>query len=387
MNKMKLFEAIDLIDDDLIREAEISSETSTKRSKEDESAITVSGVEVRSGIRWQRIAALASAFILIAGFGGIGALLHKHRPTRHIEPSEVVIPPATESTTAAEDKQTESTEAAAKKEKDKVKETKESTNTAPTTEENEEKKPAAINSHADNDELPANVENNTPEEKPTEPVRTSLAATTKKPATTAKTTTTAKIQPVTNAPSLQDSVVRVTITEINGNTLLVKPVASSVELNSSSLFSLPTSNLASDIKAYIGMELDITYSGGILETYPAMFGNVKNVTIVSEAVTTPTEPWVIHLPCTKESDIAWRPYECPEMFDILRSIQYRQITAAEFAVTDYEAPNTYLIDSNDNNRVYALNFEHKWVMRYGTDGTDCGDAPMPDRLYELFCGS
>ena len=309
MNKMKLFEAIDLIDDDLIREAEISSETSTKRSTEDESAITVSGVEVRSGIRWQRIAALASAFILIAGFGGIGALLHKHRPTRHIEPSEVVIPPATESTTAAEDKQTESTEAAAKKEKDKVKETKESTNTAPTTKANEEKKPAAVNSQADNDELPANVENNAPDEKPTElntePQKTITAPTTQKPVTTAQTTTT---------------IVKTTVSKV---------------------------------------------------TEP----------------TSPTDPWVIHLPCTKASNVTWRSYQCPEMFEILRSIQYRQITAAEFAVTEYEAPNTYLIDSNDNNRVYALNFEHRWVMRYGTDGTDCGDAPMPDRLYELFCGS
>lgn len=167
MNKMKLFEAIDLIDDDLIREAEISSETSTKRSTEDESAITVSGVEVRSGIRWQRIAALASAFILIAGFGGIGALLHKHRPTRHIEPSEVVIPPATESTTETADKQSESTEAATtntqKTSKAEKKETKESTNTVTTNK--ADNKPERDNCNAEDKDENSTSEPNV--EKPT----------------------------------------------------------------------------------------------------------------------------------------------------------------------------------------------------------------------------
>ena len=55
MNKMNIFEAIDLIDDDLIREADISSETSSNRTEEEKAAISVSGVEVRSGIRWQRV--------------------------------------------------------------------------------------------------------------------------------------------------------------------------------------------------------------------------------------------------------------------------------------------------------------------------------------------
>lgn len=112
MNKMNIFEAIDLIDDDLIREADISSETSSNRTEEEKAAISVSGVEVRSGIRWQRIAALASAFILIAVFGAAGALLYKNRPPRNIEPSEILIPPATESTSVTESKQTENTESA-----------------------------------------------------------------------------------------------------------------------------------------------------------------------------------------------------------------------------------------------------------------------------------
>ena len=313
MNKMNIFEAIDLIDDDLIREADISSETSSNLITEDESAITVSGVEVHSGIRWQRIAALASAFILVAGLGAVGALLHKHRPPRQIKPSEVMIPAATEITSETDDKQTESSEAATtdtkKNSKAEKKEKKESTDMVTT--DKADNKPERVDCYADEkDQVPTVTKPDEPAETSTErttaePTKTVSAPTTKKTVTTAKTSTTI------------------------ANTTVPK----------------------------------------VTEPEPT------------------TDEWVIHLPCTKESDIAWSPYECPEMFEILRSIQYRQITAAEFAVTDYEAPNTYLIDSNDNNRVYALNFEHKWVMRYGTDGTDCGDAPMPDRLYELFCGS
>ncbi|WP_028514731.1 hypothetical protein [Ruminococcus flavefaciens] len=376
MNKMKLFEAIDLIDDDLIREAEISSETSTKRSTEDESAITVSGVEVRSGIRWQRIAALASAFILIAGFGGIGALLHKHRPTRHIEPSEVVIPPATESTTAAEDKQTESTEAATKKEKDKEKETKESTNTAPTTNANEEKKPAVVDSQSATDEKKSTVS-----EKGTFP-QTTTKITTKKASTSTVTT----------------------VAETKTNTSKSEIFARLANLNYIPITcdGLPEYKLTTDDGQiywinlhgkYIwknGIDAEAVLPDDIINWLTENINSINmQPTRYYQEEETPdtTEPWVIHLPCTKASNVTWRSYQCPEMFEILRSIQYRQITAAEFAVTEYEAPNTYLIDSNDNNRVYALNFEHKWVMRYGTDGTDCGDAPMPDRLYELFCGS
>lgn len=316
MNKMNIFEAIDLIDDDLIREADISSETSSNRTEEEKAAISVSGVEVRSGIRWQRIAALASAFILIAVFGAVGALLYKNRPPRNIEPSEILIPPATESTSVTEAKQTENTESAITNTKMAVKaeekETKESTNTAST--DKIDNKAERVNCYSDEkDQAPEATEPNesaeTPKErKPAEPATTAIAScpTTQKPVTTARPSATTAVK--TTAPK------------------------------------------------------------------------------VTEAPTT-TEAWVIHLPCTKVSNVTWREYQCPEMFEILRSIEYRQITAAEFAVTEYEAPNTYLIDSNDNNRVYALNFDHKWIMRYGTDGTDLGDAPMPDRLYELFCCS
>ena len=61
MNKLKLFEAMNLIDDDLVKEA---SEDNVKSAADRtaEKNITVSGVEVRSGISWQRIAALVFKF-------------------------------------------------------------------------------------------------------------------------------------------------------------------------------------------------------------------------------------------------------------------------------------------------------------------------------------
>lgn len=317
MNKNDLFKAIDLIDDDLIKEAEIRSETMSKDSKYDNN-ITVSGVEVRrGGIKWQRIAALASAFILIAGFGGLGALLHKNRPVKRIEPSEIIIPAATESTSETADKQTESTEAATtetkKTSKAEKKETKESTNTVTTNK--ADNKPERDNCYAEDESNEPTAQNNTdPDEKAPEVTVTQPVI--------IPTTTAHKPVVTTTAKTTQ------------------KPVTTTAAKPTEPKVAEPT-----------------------------------------------TDEWVIHLPCTKMSNVTWRSYQCPEMFEILRSINYRQITAAEFAVSDYEMPNTYLIDADDNNRVYALNFDHKWVMRYGTDGTDCGDAPMPDRLYELFCGS
>ena len=376
MNKMNIFEAIDLIDDDLIREADIISETSSNLITEDESAFTVSGVEVRSSIRWQRIAALASAFILVAGLGAVGALLHKHRPTRQIKPSEFMIPAATEITSETDDKPTERTEAATKKEKDKEKETKGSTNTVPEVNSKDEKQPANINSGYDTDEQESTVsENGT------------------RPQTTTKITTTKASKSTVT-----------TVTETRTNTSKSEIFARLDNLNYIPITcdGLPEYKLITDDGQiyWINLHGKYIWKNGIdaEAVLPDDIINwlIENIDSINMQLTryyqeeeTPdtTEPWVIHLPCTKESDIAWSAYECPEMFEILRSIQYRQITAAEFAVTDYEAPNTYLIDRNDNNRVYALNFEHRWVMRYGTDGTDCGDAPMPDRLYELFCGS
>lgn len=77
MNKLKLFKVIDLIDEDIIKEAEIN--TNTSHDTENEKNITVSGVDVYHSSKWQKLAALAAAFLLVAGLGTGGALMFRNR--------------------------------------------------------------------------------------------------------------------------------------------------------------------------------------------------------------------------------------------------------------------------------------------------------------------
>ena len=106
-------------------------------------------------------------------------------------------------------------------------------------------------------------------------VTTTIAVTGTQPVTTIT-------MPVFDDPTMQTSVVTVTIMDINGDIVLVKPVDGSPELKSSSKFSLSAKQLPADINPKVGMKLEITYNGGILETYPAMFGNVQKVVEVKE---------------------------------------------------------------------------------------------------------
>jgi len=97
--------------------------------------------------------------------------------------------------------------------------------------------------------------------------------------TTSVTTTT---MPAVDDPIVQTAVVTVTIMDISGDNVLVKPVDDSPELKSSSKFSLSVKQLPAAITPKVGMKLEITYNGGILETYPAMFGNVQKVVEVKD---------------------------------------------------------------------------------------------------------
>ena len=94
MNKQKFFKVIDLIDEDIVREAEIKTEALT--DAESEKAMTVSGVEKYRKITWQRTAAIASAVLLIAGVGTGGALMLKNRPPLLDEVSNVAVTETTE---------------------------------------------------------------------------------------------------------------------------------------------------------------------------------------------------------------------------------------------------------------------------------------------------
>ncbi|MBR3630161.1 MAG: protease complex subunit PrcB family protein [Oscillospiraceae bacterium] len=83
------------------------------------------------------------------------------------------------------------------------------------------------------------------------------------------------------------SVCKAAVTEVNGNTILVKPIDGSWELSSADQFSLSASLLDEGVSPAVGMTLEITYDGGVLETYPAQFGNIQKVTVLSEPSITP----------------------------------------------------------------------------------------------------
>lgn len=88
---------------------------------------------------------------------------------------------------------------------------------------------------------------------------------------------------VTEQTAPATSICRVTITEIDGNTLTVKPVDGSWELSSSDKFFLSAEQLDDSAQPQVGMTLEITYDGSILETYPASFSGIQKAIIISEA--------------------------------------------------------------------------------------------------------
>ena len=106
-------------------------------------------------------------------------------------------------------------------------------------------------------------------------VTTTIAVTGTQPVTTIT-------MPVLDDPTIQTEVVTVTVMDVSGDNILVKPVDSSPELNSSDKFYLSSKKLPDDIKPKVGMKLEITYKGGILVTFPGQFANVQNVVVVKE---------------------------------------------------------------------------------------------------------
>lgn len=80
MNKEKFLRAMTMIDDDLINESALSSDSEPEISDIPDSGTTVSGVEIyRRSVVWQRYAALAAAFIVVVGASTAGAFYLKNR--------------------------------------------------------------------------------------------------------------------------------------------------------------------------------------------------------------------------------------------------------------------------------------------------------------------
>lgn len=98
MNKLKIYEAMNLIDDDLVKEAEMPADTvsEAKYADDAEPELTVSGVEPYRRPIWQKITAIASAVVIIAGAAAGGTYYIKHRgssaPDEEIIESEAIAP-------------------------------------------------------------------------------------------------------------------------------------------------------------------------------------------------------------------------------------------------------------------------------------------------------
>lgn len=71
-----------------------------------------------------------------------------------------------------------------------------------------------------------------------------------------------------------------TVVEATNNSILVKPIDGSAELNSSDKFSVPNDE---QLELQIGDLIEITYNGDILELYPAQFGEVYKITLIEQA--------------------------------------------------------------------------------------------------------
>ena len=75
--------------------------------------------------------------------------------------------------------------------------------------------------------------------------------------------------------------VQARITEAEDHSFLVAPVEGASELSSSDLFRVPITNLSLSPEPQVGDIVEITYDGFLLESYPAQFGTVYSMQVVS----------------------------------------------------------------------------------------------------------
>lgn len=85
-----------------------------------------------------------------------------------------------------------------------------------------------------------------------------------------------------SADNSQKMTFQATVIDIIGDTILVKPLDGSMELNSADNFSLPNKE---KLALQIGDIVEIIYNGDILESYPAQLGEVYKITLLEQAKT------------------------------------------------------------------------------------------------------
>lgn len=82
--------------------------------------------------------------------------------------------------------------------------------------------------------------------------------------------------------SQEQRTVQARITEVENHSFLVTPVEGSWELSSSDLFRVPITNMPPSPEPQVGDIVEITYDGSIMETYPAQFGTVHSMRVISQ---------------------------------------------------------------------------------------------------------
>ncbi len=71
-----------------------------------------------------------------------------------------------------------------------------------------------------------------------------------------------------------------TVIEKNNDSILVRPVDGSLELNSADEFSILNEK---ELELQVGDLIEITYNGDIMESYPAQLGEVYEITVIERA--------------------------------------------------------------------------------------------------------
>lgn len=87
--------------------------------------------------------------------------------------------------------------------------------------------------------------------------------------------------PKQDSPQEQRTV-QARITEVENGSFLVAPVEGASELSSSDLFRVPITNMPPSPEPRVGNVIEITYDGSILESYPAQFGTIYSMRVVSQ---------------------------------------------------------------------------------------------------------
>ena len=75
-------------------------------------------------------------------------------------------------------------------------------------------------------------------------------------------------------------IMRGTVLEIENGAMLVEPVEGSPELNSSDRFIVALEHMEPSPEPQVGCEVEITYDGSTMETYPAGLGNISHIKVI-----------------------------------------------------------------------------------------------------------